>query len=109
MVRGSAIVGVPLMLVGFGALRRGFRAGRAQDRGAHGGYGSSAGAGANAASAHMSTDEALDILGLEPGADADEVRAAHKALMVKLHPDHGGSAWLAAKLNAAREYLLDGR
>jgi hypothetical protein len=57
----------------------------------------------------MSEDEALAVLGLARGATPDEVRAAHKRLMVKLHPDQGGSSWLAAKLNAARERLLGRR
>jgi hypothetical protein len=57
----------------------------------------------------MSEDEALAILGLQRGATADEIRAAHKRLMVKLHPDQGGSSWLAAKLNAARERLIGKR
>lgn len=54
----------------------------------------------------MTEEEALAILGLQRGATADEVRAAHKRLMVKVHPDQGGSGWLAAKLNAAREKLV---
>jgi hypothetical protein len=55
----------------------------------------------------MSEEEALAILGLARGATPDEVQAAYKRLMVKVHPDQGGSSWLAAKLNAARERLLE--
>jgi hypothetical protein len=54
----------------------------------------------------MSEEEALAILGLQRGASADEVQADYKRLMVKVHPDQGGSGWLAAKLNAARERLI---
>ena len=55
----------------------------------------------------MSRAEALDILGLEEGASEDEIDAAYKALIVKNHPDQGGTDWLAARLNDARDTLLD--
>jgi len=54
----------------------------------------------------MTERRALEILGLEPGADEQAIKAAHRRLMAQVHPDRGGSAWLAAQLNAAREYLL---
>ena len=54
----------------------------------------------------MMERRALEILGLEPGADEQAIKAAHRRLMAQVHPDRGGSAWLAAQLNAAREYLL---
>ncbi|MCS7269004.1 MAG: DnaJ domain-containing protein [Geminicoccaceae bacterium] len=57
----------------------------------------------------MDERTALAILGLEPGASAEEVQAAYRRLMAKLHPDHGGSSYLAAQLNRAREVLLRGR
>lgn len=53
--------------------------------------------------------EALEVLGLEEGATEEEIRAAHRRLMRAAHPDHGGSAWMAARVNAARDVLLDGR
>lgn len=55
----------------------------------------------------MSRAEALEILGLEEGASADEIEAAYKALIVKNHPDQGGTDWLAARLNEARDILLE--
>lgn len=57
-------------------------------------------------SAAMRREEALDILGLEEGADEEAIRAAHRRLMKTAHPDQGGSVWLAARINAARDFLL---
>ena len=54
----------------------------------------------------MGRDEALAILGLAEGATPEEVRAAHRRLMRGAHPDHGGSDWLAARINQARDTLL---
>ncbi len=59
------------------------------------------------AKAQMTRTEALDILGLSETASKDDIEQAYKGLMVKNHPDQGGTDWLAAQLNEARDTLLD--
>ncbi|MGB2041330.1 MAG: DnaJ domain-containing protein [Porticoccaceae bacterium] len=54
----------------------------------------------------FSTEEAYKILGLENGASTEDVIKAHKRLMQRLHPDRGGSDYLAAKINSAKDKLL---
>jgi DnaJ family protein C protein 19 len=54
----------------------------------------------------MQASEARTLLGVRDDANVEEIRAAHRRLIAKVHPDAGGSAGLASQLNAARDALL---
>ena len=62
----------------------------------------------SAAKPPMTRDEAYQVLGLEPGAPPETIRDAYRRLMKKMHPDQGGTNYLAARINEARKVLLDG-
>ncbi|MGH7047463.1 MAG: DnaJ domain-containing protein [Stellaceae bacterium] len=73
----------------------------AAGRGKTGGRGSARPGGGD-----LGVEEAYAILGLGPGATPDQIKDAHHRLMIKLHPDHGGSDYLASQINRARDVLL---
>ena len=54
----------------------------------------------------MSSDEAMEVLALEPGYSKEDVIQAHRRMMQKVHPDRGGSDYLAAQINQAKDILL---
>ncbi|MCR9221340.1 MAG: DnaJ domain-containing protein [Alphaproteobacteria bacterium] len=79
-----------------------------RSRAYEGGFGGAGEGGGGAASGAgpMSADEAYRVLGLAPGADAAAVKEAHRRLMKVVHPDVGGSDYMASKVNEAKRVLL---
>jgi hypothetical protein len=103
LIKGSEIPGLISLAVGLLSA-----AGGRINRGAYG-FGAQSGPSPRAPSPQaesMSDAQARSLLGVEPGATPVEIRDAYKRLMQRAHPDKGGTAGLAAQLNAARDRLL---
>ncbi|TRO95598.1 hypothetical protein FKB34_08305 [Glycocaulis profundi] len=99
-LRGLPVIGVPLALAGLGFLSAVFGIGR------HAGKGGQDGPPPRTRAGAMTVKEALDVLGLKPDATDDEIHAAYRELMKKVHPDTGGTNALAARVRQARDTLL---
>lgn len=85
------------MIFGIGKMLRGlFGASQTQGQGAP-----------SRATGGMSREEAFEVLGLEEDASPEEIKAAYHRLIAQAHPDKGGSDYLAARINEARDVLLD--
>jgi hypothetical protein len=112
-VRGDLFVAVPLAVFGLSLLgwqparelAAAFFDRRYVRRGEHEGD-AAAERYAPVPSGKMPEQEAYQILGLQPGASADDITRAHRGLIKKLHPDQGGSTYLAARVNEAKDVLL---
>lgn len=81
---------------------------RVHGGGWRGGGGNAEDGRASAGSSAMSRDEAYEVLGLQPGAADAEIREAHRKLLMANHPDKGGSTYIAAQINQAKDVLLPG-
>ncbi|MGZ3278403.1 MAG: DnaJ domain-containing protein [Caulobacteraceae bacterium] len=96
-IKGEWWIGLPMVLLALGSAA----GGRINRR-------PNPGQGPAPQPAGMSAAEARSILGVEPDATPEQIRAAYTRLMQRAHPDKGGTTGLAAQLNAARDRLLKG-
>jgi hypothetical protein len=103
-IKGDWWIGLPMVLTGLGSAT----GGRIYRGATQPGGGARKESPSGAGPAGMSPTEARSILGVGPGATPEEIKAAYVRLMKRNHPDQGGTAGLASKLNAARETLLEG-
>ncbi len=103
LVRGGAEIAAPLLAIVVPLLLRGLGSRRLPDSPSSTADTDSR---CSATDPAMTREEAYEVLGLPAGASQEEIRLAHRRLIQRLHPDRGGSAYLAARLNQARRVLL---
>jgi DnaJ-domain-containing protein 1 len=103
MLRGASNIAIPLFVLGAGLVGETalFPDGLRWPGANHGPQPQSP-----ASRVPMTREEAYAVLGLKPGASIADVRAAHRRLMKEFHPDHGGSNYLAIKINQAKDLLF---
>ncbi len=99
-----AFVAIPVLIPWFMRARTVHRAYKNFSDAASGNFGGSAGQ--NGPSGPMTRARALEILGLGEGASEKEIKDTHRRLIAGIHPDHGGSTFLAAQINQAKDVLL---
>jgi DnaJ domain len=111
-VRGEWIIALPLAITALGLLGWMPQLSLGNPDGAGAGRGEDAQGGADARqraaprAGKMTEEEAYQVLGLQPGASADDIGQAYRALMKKFHPDQGGTTYLGARINEAKDVLL---
>ena len=95
-LRGNFMVAVPAFTIGAGLLGINGLMGQMKEKST------------STPNIQIDKQQAYSILGLQADATADDIRSAHKRLQRATHPDAGGSTYLAAQINAARDLLLKG-
>lgn len=101
-----AFIAVPVLIPWFMRARTVHRAYRNFSDAASGNFGGGAGQNPRGPGGPMTRAQALEILGLKEGAAEKEIKDAHRRLIAGIHPDHGGSTFLAAQINQAKDVLL---
>jgi DnaJ-domain-containing protein 1 len=100
-LRGLAVAGIPVLTASLGLLAVALKGATQADAGP------STGAGRPPSRKGLTRKEAADVLGVSENATEDEIRAAYRELMKRVHPDAGGNKALASRVQEARDTLLN--